>query len=120
MTPDHRELRRDVACERGIVALNACASVSPEGASWAAYDWLQSNAAGLPVLPLIEEAMRSEAVMWAETATPIELECYTVAAMDRLQGAPFASRQIKRLVASLWRRMSPEEKTEFQEWASKQ
>lgn len=117
--PDHRDMRRDVACERGIQMLAACATVSPEGAVWAAYDWLQENQAGLPVVPLVEGAAREDARFWAETANPHELECYAVAALQRLQGSPFASRQIKRMVASLWRQMSPAEQAAFKEWINK-
>ena len=101
------------ATERGIAYLNACATVSPEGAAWAAYDWLQVHAAGMPYVALTETASREDARFWAETA-------FALAAMDRLAPAPFASRQIKRLVAALWGRMSPAERQAFKEWISKQ
>lgn len=104
------------ACERGIMYLNACAKVSPEGAAWAAYDWLQINGAGAPYVPLIEGAARDDARFWAETATPAELECYALAALDRLNGKPFAARQIKRMIASLWRQMTPAERAAFKTW----
>lgn len=117
--PDHAQLRQDVATEQGIAYLNACATVSPEGAAWAAYDWLQIHEAGLPYVPLVEGSARDDARFWAETATPHELEAYALAALHRLDGKPFASRQIKRMVASLWRRMSPAEQSAFQAWINK-
>jgi hypothetical protein len=123
--PDYSREREAAAIERGLHFLDACASVSPSGASWAAYDWLQMNEAGLPRLPLIDGPIRDEARFWAETATPPELECYGLAAMDRLAGigggqALFASRQIKRLAGALFRRMSPTEQAAFTKWINEQ
>lgn len=117
--PDYSAERLGAASERGIAYLNACATVSPDGAAWAAYDWLQIHAAGTPYVPLVEGAARDDARFWAETATPPELEAYALAALQRLEGKPFASRQIKRLVASLWRQMSPAEQSAFRDWISK-
>lgn len=118
--PDYSAERQATATERGIAYLNACATVSPEGAAWAAYDWLQIHAAGMPYVALTETASREDARFWAETATPPELEAYALAALQRLHSSPFAGRQIKRLVASLWRQMSPTEQTAFKEWIAKQ
>jgi len=118
--PDYRQERLGAATERGIAYLNACATVSPEGAAWAAYDWLQVHAAGMPYVSMVDNAAREDARFWAETASPAELECYALAALDRLAPAPFASRQIKRLVAALWGRMSPAERQAFKEWITKQ
>lgn len=112
--PDHAALRRDVACERGMTYLAACATVSPEGAAWAAWSWLNSQDAGLPDSAL--GFAREDARFWAELASPPELEAYALAALDRLSGAPFASRHIKRLVAALWGRMSPAEQQAFKGW----
>ena len=117
--PDYRQERMGVASERGIAYLNACATVSPEGAAWAAYDWLQINSAGLPYVTLIENAAREDARFWAETASPVELESYALAALDRLAPSPFTARQIKRMVAALWARMSPAEQQAFKAWISK-
>ncbi len=118
--PDYRQERMGAATERGIAYLNACATVSSEGAAWAAYDWLQINGAGLPYVSMVDNAAREDARFWAETATPPELEAFALAALDRLAPAPFASRQIKRLVAALWGRMSPAERQAFKEWITKQ
>ena len=117
--PDYRQERMGAATERGIAYLNACATVSSEGAAWAAYDWLQIHAAGVPYVALTEGNCREDARFWAETATPPELEAYALAALQRLQGSPFAARQIKRMVASLWRKMSPAEQNAFKEWIAK-
>ena len=94
---------------------------SPKAVAWAAYDWLAINDAGTPMLALIAPNVRDDARFWAETAHPGELECYALAAIDKLSAAnaPFASKQIRRLVGALWRRMSPDEKKAFLEWIAK-
>jgi hypothetical protein len=110
---------------QAVVYLDTLAEQDPEAVAWAAYDWLNIRAAGLPLLPLIDGTARDDARFWAETANPSELECYALAAVDRLGGvsgghALFASRQIKRLVGALWRRMSPSEQSAFVKWAADQ
>lgn len=109
----------EAATERGMAYLNACATVSPEGAAWAAYDWLQVHSAGLPYVSLVDNAAREDAKFWAETASPAELESYAIAALDRITPGPFVSRQIKRMVAALWARMSPTEQQAFKAWINK-
>lgn len=111
--------------------MNIMARDDPGAVAWACYDWLQINDAGLPYLPIVEQGARDDARFWAETATPPELECYALAACDRLAGissgtglsgghAMFASRQIKRLAGALFRRMSPKEQTAFAGWINGQ
>jgi hypothetical protein len=117
--PDYSAERLGVATERGIAYLSACATVSPEGAAWAAYDWLQIHASGVPYVAILDNSARDDARFWAETASPAELQAYAVAALDRLAPSPFASRQIKRLVAALWGRMSPAEQEAFKGWIEK-
>ena len=117
--PEYRQERMEAATERGMAYLTACATVSPEGASWAAYDWLQMHSAGLPYVSLVDTAAREDARFWAETASPSELESYALAALDRMAPGPFVSRQIKRMVAALWSRMSPTEQQAFKAWINK-
>jgi len=112
-------LERDIAVIEATEALERFARRSPEGAAWAAYNWLHINDAGLPVVSFIDNQARQDARFWAETATPAELECYAFAALERLADAPFSGRQIKRMVATLWRRMSPTEQEAFKGWINK-
>lgn len=104
--------------------LSMCHQFDPEATAWAAYDWLNATEAGLPYLALIEDTARQDARFWVETATPAELECYALAACDKLSGqtghALFASRQIKRLSGALFRRMSPSEQAAFAKWINEQ
>ena len=108
-----------------MIHLNAFAKQDGEAVAWACYDWLHANEAGLPMVSLVDGAAREDARFWAETAHPAELECYAMAAMDRLGGmgglggggyALFASRQIKRLAGALFKRMSPAEQDAFSKW----
>lgn len=101
--------------------LMASAKASPQAASAAAYAFLQCEGAGYPSVQLLEEDARRDAAYWAETATPAELECYFVAAAMRLSEISTftTSRHIKRLIATLWGRMSPEERAAFLVYAGK-
>ena len=119
----------DFIVDQCLIHLGAFAKQDPEAVAWACYDWLQINQAGLPVLPLVDGAAREDARFWAETAHPAELECYALAAIDRLGGmggigsggyALFASRQIKRLAGALFKRMSPTEQAAFSKWIKEQ
>lgn len=78
--------------------------------------WLDQNGAGHPDVPLFQEKVRSDALFWAEVASPGELEAYVVAGIDRMKGTVFGGRQMKRLAGTVWRRMSPGERAEFMEW----
>lgn len=102
--------------------LGALATHDAIAVIWACYDWIQVNEAGLPYAVMAEQNARQDARFWAETASPIELECYALAAMDKLGGSSsmFASRQIKRLIGALWRRMAPSEQAAFRTWVNKQ
>lgn len=101
-----------------LTVLGNLSKADAEAVDWACYDWLQMSEAGMPYISLIEDSARSDARFWAETATPAELECYALAACDRLasSNAMFMSRQIKRLSGALFRRMSPAEQAAFAEW----
>lgn len=101
--------------------LDRLATHDSQAVTWACYDWLSLHEAGTPAFDALDGNVRDAARFWAETATPHELECYAFAAVDRLNGmsgghALFASRQIKRLAAGLFRRMSPDERSAFKTW----
>ena len=81
--------------------------------------WLEDRGAGVPGVALLQEQVRSDALFWAEVASPPELEAYVVAGITRLGAVNFASRQIKRLVGMLWRRMTPDEQAAFLAWKDK-
>jgi len=108
--------------EIALTVLSNLSKADPEAVDWAAYDWLQMSEAGMPYVSLVEGSARDDARFWAETATPAELECYALAACDRLasSNAMFMSRQIKRLAGALFRRMSPTEQAAFKTWINKE
>ena len=111
--------------ENAMRQLDQWAEHDAEATAWAAYDWLHINEAGLPLVAMVDGKAREDARFWAETAHPAELECYALAAVDRLGGisgghALFASRQIKRLAGALFKRMSLEEQAAFGKWIGDQ
>ena len=119
------KLTPEFIVEQCLIMFLALAKEDPEAVAWACYDWLHVNGAGLPLVSLIDNAAREDARFWAETAHPGELECYGLAAIDRLGGisnghAMFASRQIKRLAGALFKRMSPGEQAAFSKWIKEQ
>lgn len=120
-SPEFSGTKHGYVVEEAFARMNGLATLNASAVAWACYDWLQIHEAGLPYAPIIDGAAREDARFWAETAHPAELECYGLAAMDRLRtnNAPFVSRQIKRLVAALWGRMSPGEQRSFVEWIVK-
>lgn len=105
---------------KAISALEVCAEHDAGATAWAAYDWLQINEAGLPYVALADGNARRDARLWAETATPAELECYALAALDKISAGPFTGRHIKRMMGSLWRRMSAQEQVAFAQWIATQ
>ena len=132
-TPRHEQVTLprvpEYIVEQCLTHLNAFAKQDSEAVAWACYDWLHANEAGLPMVSLVDGAAREDARFWAETAHPAELECYALAAIDRLGGmggigsggyALFASRQIKRLAGALFKRMSLSEQAAFSKWIKEQ
>lgn len=100
-------------------SLNSAARISKEQTVWATHAWLQSTEAGQPFVALMQEDARRDSLFWAETATPAELECYMLAAATRLaeNGSHFHGKHIKRLIAALFKKMSPTEQDAFLRWA---
>ena len=117
-SPEFEAVKRDNVMSSAFSKLNTLAAHDADATAWAAYAWLQNSSAGMPYMPGLEQSARDDARFWAETATPPELECYALAACDKLEGtnALFAGRQIKRLAGALWRRMSPVEQKAFLRW----
>ena len=107
-----------VAYEEVSRFLMAAGRAAPNATRWAAQNFLLSSEAGLPLISDLDARSREDAWFWAESATPGELQCYALAATDRLgaSDAWFSTRQMKRLLASLWRRCAPAERAAFKNW----
>lgn len=93
-----------------------------DSAVWGAYGWLLDNSAGYPVAALMQEESTSSAKWWADAASPVELECYLLAAATKLheQKSALHGKHIKRLIAVLYKNMSPDERVAFKAWMEKQ
>lgn len=83
------------------------------------FNWIWSRRTRLPWFSKLDDRARDNARYWAELATTPELEAYMLAASMKLEGSKstFHRRHIKRLIASLWKRMWPEDQAAFIEWA---
>jgi len=57
--------------------------------------------------------LREEADWWADTATPLEVEIYAVAALKRIRKATFATRARKRLFMAMWEEFTPQDRSAF-------
>lgn len=92
----------------------------PEAVSWSAAHWMQDRAAGMPRIPMILDNTRQDAMMWAETAAPIELECYLLAAIRKIEQNrnSFARPHTKRMIAALFGALPPEDRAAFLQWAN--
>lgn len=103
-------------------AMNLLAGIDRDTAVWASCNWLADSSSGIPEIALLQESVRSDALFWADTATPIELECYLLAAVRKLteNRLSFHSKHIKRLIAALYQSMSPSERVAFKAWMEKQ
>jgi len=73
---------------------------------------LDTVGAGAPTYGLMGD-LREDARVWAELATPLELEAYAAHALRRMQSATFASRARKRLFWALWEGMSEADRDGF-------
>lgn len=73
--------------------------------------------AGVPEYSFLQGRIRDDARYWADTAQPHELECYIAAGLERVKETAFAPRMRKRMVGTIWRKMTAAEKAEFLEWA---
>lgn len=116
MTPaDHHKRATALATYR---VLDRFAADDYDAAKWAAHCWAQDNSHGQPAISMMQEEARSDALFWAETASPMELECYLLAASRKLaeNGSMMHTRHIKRLIAGLWGCMNAGEQGAFLAW----
>lgn len=96
--------------EQAIAHAEAGAMVSELGQAFCAA--LDTICAGAPDVPF-PAATRSDAALWADSATPVELECYAAAALDRIGRATFAPRARKRIFVAIWESMDKAERRKF-------
>ena len=104
----------EIAFRRAYAALDAAARADRNAAIEAASAWLEENSAGLPEYNIGAE--RAAALLWAECASPHEIEAYVVAGVARVENVIWATRQVKRLAGFVWRRMSSHERLDYLEW----
>lgn len=108
------------AARIALQALVNARAIDAGGAMIAAAAYVEEYGAGFPDVPLISEQVRRDASMWADCAAPHELEAYTVAAVGALADSPLLDRQLRKLAALAFGRMTPETKQKFKDWTETQ
>lgn len=81
--------------------------------------FLDEVGADVPEYSFLQGRIRDDARYWADTAQPHEIECYVAAGLERAKDTPFGPRMRKRMIGTVWRKMTAAERAEFLEWASK-
>lgn len=105
----------DAALECGLYLVRM-AKHDKRSACIAALAILDEYGAGVPDVPLFQEQVRSNAMLWAACAHQAELEAYLAAAIGELKDNALLERQIKRITAMTFGRMSKETKEAFKKW----
>jgi hypothetical protein len=100
-------------------ALNECLAGDPDVTMATVTHWLEHHGADFPQVALMQETVRSDAKLWATSATQTELEAYTAAAVMELEASPITNKAAKRLAALGFNRMNAESKAKFREWVNK-
>jgi hypothetical protein len=81
--------------------------------------WSDYHCAGFPDQPLIQQQVRQDAMFWAELANHDERAAYFLASATKLREDPMTTKQTKIMLAECFRRLSPDDKANFIEWAEK-
>lgn len=100
--------------------LNDCAALDKRIAVATVSHWLEHHGAGYPDVPLIEEKVRDDARFWASCAQQHELEAYVAAGIAEMENAPMTEKQLRRLLAVAYRRLSPEGRIAAKKWMDTQ
>ena len=83
-------------------------------------EWLNFHGAGSPDVPLFEEHARRDAMFWVELANHNELSAYFLASAMKLRDDPMTIKQTKIMLAECFRRLGPDDRKAFTEWAGEQ
>lgn len=74
--------------------------------------WLDENGAGMPD-PSYVDHVRRDAAVWADLATPAELEAYVAFGLRSMGNAYFSPGARKRLLVLLWEGLTAEDRKRF-------
>lgn len=113
---EFKEMREHGAADIALRGLIVASRMSMDGALIAAFTFLDEHSANCPDVPLMQEQVRREAMFWTDCATAPELEAYAVASITALGNTPLTAKQVKRLAAMAWRRMSAQDRAAFKDW----
>lgn len=91
-----------------------------EWAAVAVTHWLENNGAGCPDVPLMQEKIRDDAALWAGCAHQAEMEAYLSACLTSLEKSVLTEKAAKRLAATAYKSLTPNDRLAFLQWAEKQ
>lgn len=118
---EFQELRKRSATEISLLTLIKISRMSRRGACVGAAVFINEYGAGLPEVDYYaKEDIRLKAKYWTDCANQNELEAYTVAAVGALADSPLLDKQLRKLAALAYGRMSPETKQKFKDWIDQQ
>ena len=100
--------------------LNDCAVQDKKTALVTVSHWLDHHGAGYPDVPLLPEKVRDDARFWSSCATQHELEAYVSAGISEIENAALTEKQLRRLLAMAYRRVSAEGRVAFKKWMETQ
>jgi hypothetical protein len=102
-------------------SLNDMAEVADKGVMGSTIgEWAAFHGAGFPEAPLIQEQVRRDAMFWAELANHDERSAYFLASATKLRDDPMTTKQTKIMLAECFKRLQPDDRKNFAEWAGKQ
>ncbi len=110
---DHAELRRQIVHARISAVLERLVVVDRRAVVDALDFWLEDLSAGMPHAPQYGDISRENAVYWADTATPVEIEVYVAAGLASIRRKLFAMGLLKRMMVNIWARLGPEDQRAF-------
>jgi hypothetical protein len=113
---------RDVTFLAVIDSLHTATAINAGATRWAVSAWMQDNTQRLPHMRLSMEEAKKDAQDWADGAGPVDLEYFMLASTMKLaeNGLMLHGKQIKRLIANLYKIMSPTERVAFKQWIAKE
>ena len=82
--------------------------------------WVDFNGSSFPDAPLLKQQVRQDAMYWAELANHDERAAYFLASATKLRDDPMTTKQTKIMLAECFKRLSPDDRKNFAEWAGKQ
>lgn len=113
----HQWRQAELANSLGAAAMR-CAEIDRPATVAVLSALIEDMGAGIPETPLLN-SVRSEALFWADCASPVEIEAYTAAGLRAIDRGAFHVAARKRLLIALWNSLTAADKRGFLAHANK-